>query len=107
MVKPATQYLDIVALASSVAPDHPIAVYHVSGEYAALVAAARAGVFELKPMAIETNESFLRAGATLIVRHSILAALTVQLSYLTPQFLDWLDEDATPAPRVQHAQSSA
>jgi len=95
MVKPATQYLDIVALASATAPDHPIAVYHVSGEYAALVAAARAGVFELKPMAIETNESFLRAGATLI------------LSYLTPQFLDWLDEDASSAARAQRAHSSA
>ena len=76
MVKPATQYLDIVALASATAPDHPIAVYHVSGEYAALVAAARAGVFELKPMAIETNESFLRAGATLIVRLPFVTALT-------------------------------
>lgn len=43
-----------------------------------VVAGANAGVYDLQAMALETHESMLRAGATLI------------LSYFTPQFLDWL-----------------
>ena len=32
MVKPALPYLDIIADAASLAPDHPLACYQVSGE---------------------------------------------------------------------------
>jgi porphobilinogen synthase len=78
MVKPALPYLDILADASQLAPDYPLAAYQVSGEYAMVVAGARAGVYDLRAMAFETTESIVRAGATLI------------LSYFTPQFLDWL-----------------
>ncbi|THH29956.1 hypothetical protein EUX98_g4245 [Antrodiella citrinella] len=80
MVKPALPYLDIIADAAALAPDHPLACYQVSGEYAMVVAGARAGVYDLRTMAFETTESMIRAGCTLI------------LSYFTPQFLDWLDE---------------
>ncbi|KAH8828547.1 tetrapyrrole biosynthesis, porphobilinogen synthase [Flagelloscypha sp. PMI_526] len=79
MVKPAMPYLDIIADAAQLAPDHPLACYQVSGEYAMVVAGARAGVYDLKTMAFESCESFLRAGCTLI------------LTYFTPQFLDWIE----------------
>jgi len=80
MVKPALPYLDIISDAAELAPDHPLACYQVSGEYAMVVAGARAGVYDLRTMAFETTESMVRAGCTLI------------LSYFTPQFLNWLDE---------------
>ncbi|KAI0074363.1 tetrapyrrole biosynthesis porphobilinogen synthase [Panus rudis PR-1116 ss-1] len=80
MVKPAMPYLDIIADAAQLAPDYPLAAYQVSGEYAMVVAGARAGVYDLKTMAFESVEGIVRAGCTLI------------LTYFTPQFLDWLDE---------------
>ncbi|EMD37263.1 hypothetical protein CERSUDRAFT_113917 [Gelatoporia subvermispora B] len=80
MVKPAMPYLDVIQDAAQLAPDHPLACYQVSGEYAMVVAGARAGVYDLRTMAFESVESMVRAGCTLI------------LSYFTPQFLDWLDE---------------
>ncbi|TFK54111.1 tetrapyrrole biosynthesis, porphobilinogen synthase [Heliocybe sulcata] len=79
MVKPSLPYLDIIADAAQLAPDHPLACYQVSGEYAMVCAGADAGVYDLRVMAFETVESMIRAGATLI------------LSYFTPQFLDWLE----------------
>ena len=81
MVKPAMPYLDIIADCASVAPDHPVACYQVSGEYAMVVAGAEKGIYPLKDMAFETTEGMIRAGANII------------LSYFTPQFLDWIDED--------------
>ncbi|CAA7259042.1 unnamed protein product [Cyclocybe aegerita] len=78
MVKPAMPYLDIIADAAQLTPDHPIACYQVSGEFAMIHAGARAGVYDLKPMAFESVEGMVRAGATLI------------LSYFTPDFLEWL-----------------
>jgi porphobilinogen synthase len=62
MVKPALPYLDVIADASQLAPDHPIACYQVSGEYAMVVAGANAGIYDLKDMAFETSESMVRAG---------------------------------------------
>jgi len=78
MVKPAMPYLDIIADAAELTPDHPIACYQVSGEFAMIHAGARAGVYDLKSLAFESVEGMVRAGATLI------------LSYFTPEFLDWL-----------------
>ncbi|KAL1411409.1 Aminolevulinate dehydratase [Vanrija albida] len=83
MVKPTLPYLDIVSDCAQLEPDHPVAVYQVSGEYAMVVAGAEKGIYDLKQMAFETVESFVRAGATVII------------SYFTPQFLDWLDEPRT------------
>ncbi|KAH7326044.1 hypothetical protein B0I35DRAFT_124923 [Stachybotrys elegans] len=79
MVKPASQYLDIISDAKELGKDMPVAAYQVSGEYAMIHAGAKAGVFDLKTMAFESTEGILRAGATIIV------------SYFTPQFLDWLE----------------
>lgn len=79
MVKPTMPYLDVLADARELAPDHPRACYHVSGEYAILHAAASAGVGDLRAMVEESMTSMLRAGATLI------------LTYFTPELLTWLD----------------
>lgn len=79
MVKPASQYLDIISDAKEIGKNMPIAAYQVSGEFAMIHAGAKAGVFDLKTMAMESSEGILRAGATIIV------------SYFTPQFLDWLE----------------
>ena len=79
IVKPANQYLDIISDAKAQSGGTvPVAAYQVSGEFAMIHAAARAGVFDLRTMAFETTEGILRAGATIVV------------SYFTPQFLDWL-----------------
>ena len=56
MVKPSLPYLDIISSASQLAPDHPIACYQVSGEYAMIVAGAEAGVYPLRDMAFESVE---------------------------------------------------
>ena len=79
MVKPASSYLDIISDAKEIGRDLPVAAYQVSGEFAMIHAAAKAGVFDLKTMAFESTEGILRAGATIVV------------SYFTPDFLDWLD----------------
>ncbi|OBT52185.1 hypothetical protein VE04_07801 [Pseudogymnoascus sp. 24MN13] len=79
MVKPAGQYLDIISDAKEIGKDMPVAAYQVSGEFAMIHAAAKAGVFDLKAMAFESTEGILRAGATIVV------------SYFTPRFLDWLE----------------
>lgn len=62
MVKPAMPYLDIIADAKELAPDHPLACYQVSGEFAMVHAGAAAGVYELRTMAFESVESMIRAG---------------------------------------------
>ena len=80
IVKPSTFYLDIISEASKICEDVPICTYHVSGEYAMLHAAAEKGVVDLKTIAFEAHNGFLRAGARLII------------SYFTPEFLDWLDQ---------------
>jgi len=79
MVKTALPYLDVIADAAELAPNHPLACYQVSGEFAMIHAGAAAGVYDLRTMAFETMDSMIRAGATLI------------LTYFTPDFLDWLD----------------
>ncbi|KAL0942242.1 delta-aminolevulinic acid dehydratase [Colletotrichum truncatum] len=78
MVKPASQYLDIISDAKDLGKDLPVAAYQVSGEFAMIHAAAKSGVFDLKTMAFESTEGILRAGATIVI------------SYFTPEFLDWL-----------------
>jgi porphobilinogen synthase len=78
MVKPAGLYLDIISDAKELGKDMPVAAYQVSGEFAMIHAAAKAGVFDLKTMAFESTEGILRAGASIVI------------SYFTPEFLDWL-----------------
>ena len=81
MVKPGLPYLDIISLVNSKFPDIPIAVYNVSGEYSALMVAAKHGVFELKSAVNEVMTSFKRAGANIII------------TYFTPLILKWIKEE--------------
>ena len=97
MIKPGMPYLDIIAEASRIAPDHPLAVYQVSGEFAMVVAGAKAGVYDLKTMAFESTQAFLRAGRCPVTQVLLVSLIfpigcTLVLSYFTPEFLDWLDE---------------
>jgi porphobilinogen synthase len=68
MVKPATAYLDLVyALRQKY--DLPVAVYHVSGEYAMIKAAGARGWIDEKRVMLETLTSIKRAGADLIITY--------------------------------------
>ncbi|ODQ67858.1 tetrapyrrole biosynthesis, porphobilinogen synthase [Nadsonia fulvescens var. elongata DSM 6958] len=81
IVKPSTFYLDIVREAAEICRNIPIATYQVSGEFAMLHAAAEKGVCDLKGIAFEAAMGSLRAGANLLI------------SYFTPEFLEWLDDN--------------
>ncbi|KAJ2801446.1 Aminolevulinate dehydratase [Coemansia guatemalensis] len=78
MVKPAGFYMDIIRDAKELAPNHPIAAYQVSGEYATIHHAAAAGVYELKPAVLESMTGLLRAGCNIVI------------TYFTPELLVWL-----------------
>lgn len=73
MVKPAMPYLDVIRLARD-RYDVPIAAYNVSGEYAMVKAAAKAGVIDEKRVALEMLTSIKRAGAKMIITYYALEA---------------------------------
>lgn len=79
MVKPGLAYLDVIAgiRANS---SRPLAVYHVSGEYAMTKAAAAAGVIDEKAVVLETMIAFKRAGCDLII------------TYYAERLSEWLSE---------------
>jgi len=79
MVKPALAYLDVVANIRANS-DRPLALYHVSGEYAMVKAAAAAGVIDERAVVLETCMSFKRAGADLII------------TYYAHDIVNWLKE---------------
>ncbi|XP_011748640.2 delta-aminolevulinic acid dehydratase isoform X1 [Macaca nemestrina] len=81
MVKPGMPYLDIVREVKDKHPDLPLAVYHVSGEFAMLWHGAQAGAFDLKAAVLEAMTAFRRAGADIII------------TYYTPQLLQWLKKE--------------
>jgi len=68
MVKPGTAYLDILAHIRANS-SRPLAVYHVSGEYAIIKAGAAAGVIDEQAIVLETMTAFKRAGADLIITY--------------------------------------
>ncbi len=68
MVKPALTNLDLIA-ATRARWDVPIVAYQVSGEYAMIHEAARAGRIDRARAANETLVSIRRAGADLIVTY--------------------------------------
>jgi porphobilinogen synthase len=77
MIKPALPYLDVIrAVRESF--EIPIAAFNVSGEYAMVKAAARAGWLDERTAAIESLTAIKRAGADLI------------LSYWTRDLAQWL-----------------
>lgn len=68
MVKPALAYLDVIRDLRE-ATRLPICAYNVSGEYAMLKAAAKAGVIDYERVMMETLVGFKRAGADLIISY--------------------------------------
>ena len=68
MVKPALPYLDVVRTAKD-ASGHPMAAYHVSGEYAMVKAAAANGWIDERRVVLELLTSIRRAGADLILTY--------------------------------------
>ena len=68
MVKPGLPYLDIVREVKNAA-HLPVAVYHVSGEYAMLHAAAEKGWIDYEKAYLEQLMCFKRAGADLIATY--------------------------------------
>ncbi|XP_069694053.1 delta-aminolevulinic acid dehydratase-like [Periplaneta americana] len=78
MVKPGLAYLDIVKQTKDAHPEYPLFVYQVSGEYAMLYHAAKAGAIDLRSVLEEVLLSMRRAGADCII------------TYFTPVILDWL-----------------
>lgn len=80
MVKPGMPYLDIVREVKNKHPELPLAVYHVSGEFAMLWHGAQAGAFDLKAAVLEAMTALRRAGADVII------------TYYTPLLLQWLKE---------------
>jgi porphobilinogen synthase len=71
MVKPAMAYLDVIARARE-AFDVPLAAYQVSGEYAMIEAAARAGWIERERIILETTTAIKRAGADILITYYAL-----------------------------------
>ncbi len=70
MVKPATLYLDVIAKLRE-QTRRPIAAYHVSGEYAMVMAAHQAGWLDAHKVFYESILSIKRAGADLIFTYAI------------------------------------
>ena len=68
MVKPALAYLDVIRDLRE-ATRLPICAYNVSGEYAMLKAAAKAGVIDYERVMMETLVGFKRAGADMIISY--------------------------------------
>ena len=73
MVKPAGPYLDVLARARE-RFDVPLAAYQVSGEYAALHAAAERGWLDLRRSALESLTAIARAGADVTITYFALEA---------------------------------
>lgn len=73
MVKPAMPYLDVIRMARD-RFDVPIAAYNVSGEYAMVKAAAKAGLIDEKRVALEMLTSIKRAGAKMIITYYAIEA---------------------------------
>ena len=68
MVKPAQAYLDVLWRVKE-ATGYPVSAYHVSGEYAAILAAGERGWLDAEAAMRETLLSIKRAGADMIVTY--------------------------------------
>ncbi len=79
MVKPALAYLDVLAEVAR-ATGMPMAAYSVSGEYAMIKAAAKAGLIDEASAACESAVSIFRAGADILI------------SYYAKELAGWIDE---------------
>lgn len=73
IIKPALAYLDVVRAARE-RTDVPLCVYNVSGEYAMVKVAAKAGLIDERRLILESLLSMKRAGADLIITYHALEA---------------------------------
>jgi porphobilinogen synthase len=69
MVKPALAYLDVIARARAEV-DVPLAAYHVSGEYAMVLAAAERGWLDGPAVMLEHVTAIRRAGADMVLTYA-------------------------------------
>lgn len=81
MVKPGHTYLDIIYRIKQTSPYIPLAVYHTSGEYSMIKAAAERQWIDEKQTVLEVMTAFRRAGADII------------LTYYAKNIASWLEED--------------
>ncbi len=65
LVKPALSYLDVIAAMRGSAPV-PICAFHVTGEYAMIMAAANSGILDADAALYEVTLSIKRAGADIV-----------------------------------------
>lgn len=79
MVKPALCYLDVVSDLSR-SFDLPVAAYSVSGEYAMIKAAAKAGLLDEAAAVCEAAVAVFRAGADILI------------TYYAKELAGWIDE---------------
>ena len=70
MVKPAHTYLDIIYRIKQQHPHTPLGAYHVSGEYAMILAAAKQGAINERDAMLESLLSIKRAGADFIISYA-------------------------------------
>lgn len=70
MVKPAGMYLDVIQSIRK-QTKRPLAAYHVSGEYAMVMAAHQQGILVAKEAFLEILTSIKRAGADLIFSYAL------------------------------------
>lgn len=68
MVKPALPYLDVIRRVRETS-DLPLAAYNVSGEYAMVKAAARAGWLDERAAVLEALTAIRRAGADIVISY--------------------------------------
>ena len=68
MVKPALPYLDVIRRIKD-ATRVPVAAYNVSGEYAAIKAAAANGWLDERAAVLEALTSIRRAGADIVITY--------------------------------------
>lgn len=73
MVKPGLPYLDVVRMVHENTA-LPVAIYHVSGEYAMLKAASQNGWIDYDRCLIETLLCMRRAGASIIFTYGAIDA---------------------------------
>ena len=73
MVKPALSYLDVIRECRDKF-DMPLVAYNVSGEYAMVKAAAKAGLIDEERIIMEILTSIKRAGADVIITYHALEA---------------------------------
>ena len=79
MVKPAMSYLDIVREVADIV-DVPVATYSVSGEYAMVKAAAKAGCIDEEKIVCEMAAATYRAGSS------------IYLTYFAEQIAEYMDK---------------